>query len=83
MLKINSGSRSSKAVKKNTKTLFQRNLILFLIPKAKIIFQKLKKIFCKELVLQYFEVFKLIRLKSNASKKAIGSVLCQKDKKTN
>ena len=46
---------------------------------AKEFFQKLKKIFCKEPVLQHFNVSKLIRLETNASRKAIGGVLCQQD----
>ena len=83
MLKTSLGSKPSKSIKKSIKTLFQPNLTLFLISEAKKSFQKLKKPFCKEFVLQHFDVSKSIRLETNASRKAIGGVLCQQNKKMN
>ena len=83
MLKTGSGFRPSKSIKKNTKTLFQSNPTSFLTPEAKKSFQRLKNAFCKELVLQHFDVSKPIRLETNASGKAIGGVLCQQDKEMN
>lgn len=57
-------------------TLFQPNSTSFLTSKAKKSFQNLKKTFCKESVLQYFNVSKSIRLEINVSKKTIKGVLC-------
>lgn len=83
MLKTSPCFKSFKPVKKNIKTLFQLGSTLFLTPETQKFFQNLKKTFYKETVLQYFHVFKLIKLKTNASRKIIEVVLCQQDKKMN
>ena len=79
MLKTGPGSRSSKPTKRGTPIPSQPNTVSFLTPEAKKSFQKLKKAFCKEPVLQHFDVSKPIRLETDASGKAIGGVLCQQD----
>lgn len=79
ILETNPYSRSSKPAKKSIFTLSQLNTILFLTSKARKSFQKLKQAFCKESVLQHFDVSKSIRLETDASRKAIGKVLCQQD----
>ena len=43
----------------------------------------MKKAFCKERVLQHFDVSKPIKLETNASEKAIGGVLWQHNKEMN
>lgn len=79
MLKTGLGFQSSKPTKKNTVTLSQPNTILFLTPKAKEFFQKLKKPFSKESILQYFNVSKLIRLETDASEITVGGILYHQD----
>lgn len=79
MLKTGLDFRSFKLAKKNIVTLLQPNTTSFLTFEAKKSFQKLKKAFCKEHILQYFDVSKPIRLETDASRKTIGGVLCQQN----
>ena len=83
ILKTGPSSKFTKLIKSGTTSLFQSNYASFLISKAKESFQKLKKAFCKELVLQHFDVSKLIRLETDISSKIIGDVLCQQDTNKN
>lgn len=83
MLKTGPCSQSSKPTKKDANISTQNNLISFLIDKAKKLFQKLKKAFCKKFILQYFDIFKLIKVEIDTSRKVIRSVLYQKDTNKN
>lgn len=83
MLKIDLDFKFFKFIEKNIKILFQPNLTLFLTPKSKEFFLRLKKTFGKNPVLQHFDVSKLIRLKINVFAKTIGGVICQQDRKIN
>lgn len=83
MLKTNSGFRSSKAVKKINKILFQPNLTSLLTLETKQSFQKLKKNFWKESILQHFDMSKRIKFEINISEKVIRGVFCQQDKEMN
>lgn len=77
ILKTGLGTKSVTPVIRDCANLFQSNPILFLTPEAKKSFQKLKKAVCKELVLRYFAISKLIKLKTDTSGKAIEGVLYQ------
>lgn len=83
ILKIEPGSRASKLIQNNTQTLFQPDSTLFLTPKAKKSFQRLKNTFWKEPVLQHFDVSKPIWLETNTSRKTMEGVLFQQDKEMN
>ena len=79
MFKTGLSSKSTKLTKRDIINLFQSNLASFLTSEAKKSFQKLKKAFCKELVLQHFDMSKPISLETDISGKTIGGVLCQQD----
>lgn len=77
MLKTNTGSKASKQAKKSIITSFQSGSVLFIIQNSKESFQKLKQGVCKELIMQNFDISKLIRLETDKSRKAIRGVLYQ------
>ena len=79
MLKTGPSCKSAKLIKRDTTSPSQSNLASFLTPEVKESFQKLKKAFCKEPVLQHFDMSKPIRLETDASGKAIGGILYQQD----
>lgn len=79
MLKTSSGLKALKLAKKKIITILQSGSNLFLTLNAKKSFQKLKQAFCKEPVLQHFDVFKPIQVETNASRKVIKKVLCQQN----
>ncbi len=79
MLKTGPDSKSSKPAKRSTVIPTPQGLASFLTKEVKEFFQRLKKAFCEEPVLQHFDVSKPIRLETDASGKAIGGVLCQQD----
>lgn len=83
MLKTGPGSRSSKPAKESIISIPKSNSTLFLTQEAQKSFQELKLAFCKESVLQYFDILKPIRLETDAFGKAIGGVLCQQDSDMN
>ncbi len=77
MQKTTPGSKSSKSAKKDTVILTPQSSASFFTQQAKEFFQKLKKAFCKEPVLQNLDVLTRIRLERDASGKAIGGVSYQ------
>ena len=79
MLKTGPCFKSSKPTKRDIDITIQNNLTLFLIKKAKELFQKLKKVSYKKSVLQHFDVSKPIRVETDASGKAIEGILWQQD----
>ena len=83
MLKTGPCPKTFKSTKRNIVNITQNNPASFLTKKAKESFQKLKKAFCEESVLQHFDVSKPIRVEIDASEKAIGGVLCQQDTDNN
>lgn len=66
----NLGIYFSKLIKKIIIVFFKRNIISFLISKTKKFFQKLKKTFFDNLILEDLNLFKLIRLKKDKFKKS-------------
>ncbi len=79
MLKTGSGFKFSKLAKKGIVKSTKQDLTSFLTEETKESFQKLKKAFCEELVLQHFYMSKSISLEINASEKEIREVLFQQD----
>ena len=77
MLKTGPCPKSSKPTRRDADITTQNNLTTFLTEKVKESFQKLKKAFCKEPVLQHFYISKPIRVERDASGKVIEGVLCQ------
>lgn len=60
-----------------------QGLALFLCSKAKKSFQNLKNVLCKKLILQYFDIFKTIKLKIHVSEEAIREMLYQQNTNIN
>ena len=83
MLKTGPRPKTFKSTKRNIVNITQNNPASFLTKEAKESFQKLKKAFCEERVLQHFDVSKPIRVKTDASRKVIGGVLCQQNTDNN
>ena len=83
MLKTSPRPKTFKSTKKNIVNITPNNPASFLTKKAKKSFQKLKKAFCEEPILQHFDISKLIRVETDASRKAIRGVLCQQDTDNN
>ena len=83
MLKTGPRPKTFKSTKRNIVNITQNNPASFLTKEAKESFQKLKKAFCEEPVLQHFDVSKLIRVEIDASGKTIEGVLCQQNTDNN
>ena len=83
MLKTGPRPKTFKSTKRNIVNITQNNPALFLTKEVKESFQKLKKAFCEEPILQHFDVSKPIKVEIDASEKAIGNMLCQQDTNNN
>lgn len=78
MFKFDLCSWLFKSAKKYTVNLSKPNNNIFLTFEVKKLFQKLKRAFCKESVLQYFDMSKPVRLEIEASRKSIRAVYTKK-----
>lgn len=79
MLKTGLGSKSFDAAKKDTILLIPHGSASFLTQQGNGFFQNLEKDFCEQRVLQHFDLSKPLLLETDASGKAIGGLLCQRD----